>query len=88
MEMEKLPHKVTLEGRKKLTMQGVTQVMGFDDPQVLLATNQGNLLIQGEDLQLKALSPDGGQMVVDGHICALSYEEPKPAGGMLRRLFR
>lgn len=88
MEMEKLPHKVTLEGRKKLTMQGVTQVMGFDDTQVLLATNQGNLLIQGEDLQLKALSPDGGQMVVDGHICALSYEEPKPAGGMLRRLFR
>ena len=80
MEMEKLPHKVTLEGRKKLTMQGVTQVMGFDDTQVLLATNQGNLLIQGEDLQLKALSPDGGQMVVDGHICALSYEEPKPAG--------
>ena len=88
MEMEKLPHKVTLEGRKKLTMQGVTQVMGFDDTQVLLATNQGNLLIQGENLQLKALSPDGGQMVVDGHICALSYEEPKPAGGMLRRLFR
>lgn len=88
MEMEKLPHKVTLEGRKKLTMQGVTQVMGFDETQVLLATNQGNLLIQGEDLQLKALSPDGGQMVVDGHICALSYEEPKPAGGMLRRLFR
>ena len=69
-------------------MQGVTQVMGFDETQVLLATNQGNLLIQGEDLQLKALSPDGGQMVVDGHICALSYEEPKPAGGMLRRLFR
>ena len=88
MEMEKLPHKVTLDGRKKLTMQGVTQVMGFDDTQVLLATNQGNLLIQGEDLQLKALSPDGGQMVVDGHICALSYEEPKPAGGMLRRFFR
>lgn len=88
MELDKLPHKLTLDNRQKLTMQGVTQVMGFDDTQVLLATNQGNLLIQGENLQLKALSPDGGQIVVDGHICALSYEEPKPAGGMLRRLFR
>ena len=58
-EMEKLPHKLTLDNRQKLTMQGVTQVMGFDDTQVLLATSQGNLLIQGENLQLKALSPEG-----------------------------
>ena len=87
-ETEKLPHKLTLDNRKKLTMQGVTQVMGFDDTQVLLATSQGNLLIQGENLQLKALSPEGGQIVVDGHICGFSYEEPKPAGGFLRRLFR
>lgn len=87
-EMEKLPHKLTLDNRQKLTMQGVTQVMGFDDTQVLVATSQGNLLIQGENLQLKALSPEGGQIVVDGHICAFSYEEPKPAGGVLRRLFR
>ena len=88
MEMEKLPHKLTLDNRKKLTMQGVTQVMGFDDTQVLLATSQGNLLIQGENLELKALSPEGGQIVVDGQFWAFSYEDPKPAGGMLRRLFR
>ncbi len=87
MEPEKLPHKLSLDNRKKLTMQGVTQVLGFDDTQVLVSTSQGNLLVQGKDLQLKALSPEGGQIVVDGYICALSYEEPKPADGLLRRLF-
>ncbi len=88
MELEKMPHKLTLSSRQKLTMEGVSQVIGFDDTQVLLATALGNLLIQGENLQLKALTPEGGRVVVDGHICALSYEEPKPAGGLLRRLFR
>lgn len=88
MELEKLPHRLILDGRQKLTMDGVTQVMGFDDRQVLVATALGNLLIQGEKLQLKALAPEGGRIVVDGHICAMSYEEPKSAGGMLRRLFR
>ena len=88
MDKEKLPHKLVLDNRQKLTMEGVTQVMGFDDRQVLVATALGNLLIQGENLQLKALTPEGGRIVVDGHICAMSYEEPKPAGGMLRRLFR
>ena len=86
--MEKLPHKLTLQERKKLVMEGVTQVLGFDDSQVLIATSLGNLLILGRDLQLKALSPEGGQIVVDGYVTALQYEEPKPAGGLLRRLFR
>lgn len=87
-ETEKMPHKLTLDNRKRLTMQGVRQVLGFDETQVLLATDLGNLLVQGENLQLKELSPDGGQILVDGRISALSYEEPKPAGGFLRRLLR
>lgn len=87
-ETEKLPHKLSLDNRKRLTMQGVRQVLGVDENQVLLATDLGTLLVQGEALQLKELSPDGGQILVDGRVSALSYEEPKPAGGFLRRLLR
>ena len=80
-----LPHKLTLNERKNLTMTGVTEVVSFDDTSVLLRTALGTLEVQGENLQLKTLSLDGGQVVVDGHISALYYEEPRPTGGFWGR---
>ena len=83
-----LPHKLTLNERSNLTMTGVTEVVSFDDSAVILRTGLGTLLVQGKDLKLKTLQPDGGQVAVDGKIAALSYAEPKPSGGFWRRLFR
>ena len=83
-----LPHKLTLNERKNLTMTGVTEVVSFDDSAVILKTGLGTLTVQGHDLQLKTLSLDGGQVAVDGSIAALVYEEPRADGGFLRRLFR
>lgn len=80
-----LPHKLTLEQREKLTMTGVTEVVSFDESAVILHTQLGTLTVQGENLQLKTLSIDGGQVAVDGHIGALVYEEPRQGGGFFRR---
>ena len=81
-----LPHKLVLNERKALTMTGVTEVASFDDSAVVLNTQLGTLVIHGKELKLKTLSLEGGQVAVDGHICALIYEDPKPAGGWMRRL--
>lgn len=83
-----LPHKLTLNERKHLTLSGVTEVVSFDDTTVVLHTVLGSLEIQGQDLQLKNLSMEGGQVAVDGHICALLYEEPRSGGGFWGRLFK
>ena len=85
-EQQHLPHALTLEERKKLTMTGVTEVVSFDETGVLLHTGLGTLLIQGQDLQLKALVPEGGSIAVEGHITSLTYEESRQAGGWLSRL--
>lgn len=82
-----LPHKLTLNQRKSLTLTGATEVVSFDESAVVLKTGFGTLLVQGRDLQLKTLSPEGGQVAVEGNICALSYEEPR-SGKLLGRLFR
>lgn len=82
-----LPHKLTLNERKNLTVSGVTEVVSFDEGAVILKTGLGTLVVQGKDLKLKTLSLDGGQVAVDGQVSALIYEESKPSGGMLRRLF-
>lgn len=85
-ERIQLPHKLTLNERKNLTMTGVTEVVSFDDSAVVLRTCLGTLVIQGRELQLKTLSLDGGQVAVDGNISALIYEEPRQSGGWLRRM--
>ena len=77
MELTQLPHKLTLDERSKLTMTGVTEVVSFDDATVVLRTVLGTLEVQGQQLKLKNLSLDGGQVTIDGHISALYYEEPR-----------
>jgi len=81
-----LPHKLTLNERNYLTITGVTEVLSFDATAVIARTESGTLVVQGKDLQLKTLVPEGGQVAVEGRISALIYEEPRPAGNLWRRL--
>lgn len=81
-----LPHKLTLNERKQLTVTGVTEVVSFDEGAVVARTELGTLVVQGKNLQLKTLQPEGGQVSVEGQISALIYEEPRPAGSLWRRL--
>lgn len=83
-----LPHRLTLNERKQLSVTGVSEVVSFEDTSVVLRTQMGTLVIQGHELQLKTLSVEGGQVAVDGTICSMHYEEPKAGGGWLRRLVR
>ncbi len=81
-----LPHKLILNERKQLTVTGVTEVVSFDETAVIAHTELGTLVVQGKELQLKTLLPEGGQVAVEGNITALIYEEPRPAGSLWRRL--
>lgn len=87
-EPQNLPHHLTLNDRKKLTLTGATEVISFDDAAVVVGTPLGTLVVQGRELQLKTLTLDGGNVAVEGYITGLTYEEPRPAGGWLGRLFR
>ena len=81
-----MPHRLTLNERRQLSMTGVSEVVSFDDAAVVLRTELGTLVIQGQGLQLKTLSLDGGQVVVEGSVAALHYEQPRNPGGWFRRL--
>lgn len=83
---QEIDHKLTLTRRGKLAVTGVEEVVSFDENTVALQTNMGLLLVQGEALQLKALSTDGGQVAVEGKVDSLVYHQ-RNAGGWLRRLF-
>ena len=86
MEQLQLPHKLTLNERSHLTMTGVPEVVSFDDASVVVKTGLGTLVVQGEGLQLKTLSQDGGQVAVDGNVSSLVYEQTREPGNLWRRL--
>ena len=81
-----LPHKLTLDERKNLTITGVTEVVSFDENAVVLHTALGTLIVQGQQLQLKTLTLEGGNVAVEGHISALHYEEARQSGWLGRLL--
>ncbi|MDO4810331.1 MAG: sporulation protein YabP [Eubacteriales bacterium] len=84
-----LLHRLEMEGRERLTVSGVEDVERFDENCIVMATCVGTLIISGENLHIGKLSLDGGELHVDGHIDAVSYEEsPQERGASLfSRLF-
>lgn len=80
------PHNMTLESRSKLILTGITEVVSFDEGIVIMRTPLGDLTVQGAQLQLKSLTPDGGNVTVQGQIDSLFYAQPR-AGSWLSRFF-
>ena len=81
-------HRLTLEGREKLTVGGVEDVERFDENCIVTTTSAGTLIITGEELHIGKLSLDGGEMQVDGRIDAVTYEDTEVRqGSFLSRLF-
>ena len=83
------PHRLTLDGRDKLTVSGVEDVERFDENEIVMNTTDGVLIVNGENLHIGKLSLDGGELHVDGRVDALSYEDGAVShgGGLLSRLF-
>ena len=75
-----------LENRNKLSVSGVNEVESFDENAIVLETSQGMLVIRGESLHLKSLSPSDAQVVVTGTIHSLVYEELRKKNGFFSRL--
>ena len=86
-EQKVFPHRLSLNERQDLTVTGVMEVVSFDEEAVILKTSLGTLNVHGQQLQLKTLSTNGGQVEVSGKVDAMIYQQNKPEGGWLRRMF-
>lgn len=67
-------HRLELEGRRQLTLSGIEDVLGFEETSVVLATSMGMLTVEGEELHIRRMSMEDGELVIDGKsISALWY---------------
>ena len=85
-------HKLLLSNRKAAAFTGVLDVLSFDVSEILLETEQGMLLIKGNDLHVNRLTLEKGEVDLKGRIDSLSYSDAggskKQAESFLGRIFR
>lgn len=85
-------HKVYINARKTAVLSGVRDVLSFDAAEVYLETEQGILLIRGDELHVNRLSLEKGEIDIDGRIDSFAYSEQeetkKKAASFLGRLFQ
>ena len=88
MEQKKTTgHSLTLCDREKLTLTGVTDVDAFNEEEITVITDFGELTVKGELLHVEALDLECGSMQITGKVTALLYTQHREGGGLFGRLF-
>jgi len=70
-------HRLTVDNREKIEISGVLNVDSFDDQEIILETEQGLLAMRGEDLHIKHLNLEQGELIVEGYLLELAYSEER-----------
>ncbi len=82
-------HSIHIDERQLMRVSGVKDVDSFNEQEVQLHTEAGELRIEGSGLHMTKLDLDAGQVILEGDILALEYvEEAQPQGSLMSRLFR
>ena len=85
-------HKLSLTNRRSCTLTGVSDVLSFDIHEILLETDQGMLMIKGDDLHVNRLTLEKGEVDIDGRVDSLTYSETALSSGkgesFLAKLFK
>ncbi len=89
MDSVKEKHSVTLRDRKDMRIDGVSEVVSFDEHYILLKTQCGDMAIEGNDLKIAVLEIDAGIVVLSGTVSGVYYSDPqnKEKRSFVKKLF-
>ena len=82
---------LVLENRNKLNVTGVKDVLSFDDEVIIMETELGLLTIKGDNLKINKLSIDTGDVIIEGEINNLGYNnhsKKEQEGSILSKIFK
>lgn len=87
---ENKKHNITLNNRKLLALDGIIEILNFDDTLISLATPLGELNIEGSELRITKYLMQSGEMCIEGVFSALIYsqERTEQKKGLFSRLMR
>lgn len=79
------PHTMNLENRQRAALSGVGEVLAFDETQVILSTECGEMALTGEGLHVTRLMLEEGQLTVEGRIDGIVYTQRGSRRGLFFR---
>jgi len=91
IKIEDKKSNLTLENRKKLTINGVIEVINFNENQILLNTDLGTMVIRGQELRMNKLDVQNGDVLITGKVDSFVYTNDKSKvkkDSIVSRLFR
>lgn len=72
-----MEHNITLKERSNLIISGVEHIYSFNDKKVEVKTSAGEMVIEGENLDMSKLSIDDNIISIDGTINSIAYTKSK-----------
>ena len=89
-DVVKVPHKLTLENREKLSITGIGRVYNANEKTISIEINGTNLVIDGNNMQVSKLDVQSGNMEVLGIINEIKYTNSgiKNAKNFMSRIFK
>ncbi len=93
--MDNQKHTVNLVDRSRLVVTAIKDVFSFDEEIIELETiSEGYMDIEGTHLHIIKMNLDSGELIVEGEISAIIYEDggisnsQKKKSGLMSKIFR
>jgi len=90
-EQRAIKHKLSIEARESIYITGVTDVISFDEEQVVADTELGELVIKGYNLHVNNLNLVSGHLEIFGEIVSVAYEQEvkgKQKSSLFAKIFK
>lgn len=81
-------HSISVDNRAKASVKGVTEVISYDENNIVMETNMGQLTLDGSALNIVKLNLGEGEIVIEGRIDAFYYMEQSEKRSLFSRLFK
>lgn len=85
-------HKMQIVNRNQGIITGVEDVVSFDLNEIVLETQMGMMYIRGNELHVKRLSLDKGEVEIEGQTDSFTYSDlkkyKKSKESLLGRMFK
>lgn len=86
------PHKLELYNRERGSITGISDVVSFDENQIILDTDLGLLTVKGKNLHVSRLTLEKGEVDIDGSMDSFAYSSNdsfrKSGESLFGRLFK
>lgn len=88
-KVKKMSHSLILKDRESLSVTGVIDVDSFNEQNVIVYTDIGELTIVGTSLHISKINLVSGDLSLEGHISGLNYSDNnKKETSLFAKLFK